>query len=298
MTVALREAYAFCEAVTRKSHSTFELAISLVLRPRRQALQAIYAFCRLADDAVDLPGRAARDAATAVESLRLRLREAFAGRPDGPLFVALLDAARRFHIPLPRFEEIIDGVAMDLERGRYPTFEALVSYCHRVASSVGLACVHVFGFRDKFALDAAVDLGIALQLTNILRDLKEDSERGRLYLPAEDLERFGVSERDLLEGKRTPEFLELMKFEVARARTYFKRGERLFACLSRWIRPCPIAMACAYKKILDSIEAHGYDVFSHRVRLTRSQRTLVLGATAIRTVLAGRSWRYLPRALP
>lgn len=298
MTVALREAYAFCEAVTRRSHSTFELAISLVLRPRRQALQAIYAFCRLADDAVDLPGRAARDAAAAVESLRVRLREAFAGRPDGPLFVALLDAARRFHIPLPRFEEIIDGVAMDLERGRYPTFEALVSYCHRVASSVGLACVHVFGFRDKFALDAAVDLGIALQLTNILRDLKEDAQRGRLYLPAEDLERFGVTERDLLEGRRTPQFLELMKFEVARARTYFKRGERLFACLSRWIRPCPIAMACAYRKILDSIESHGYDVFSHRVRLTRSQRTLVLGATAIRTVLAGRSWRYLPRALP
>ncbi|HEY3225516.1 MAG TPA: phytoene/squalene synthase family protein [Planctomycetota bacterium] len=297
MTVALREAYAFCEAVTRKSHSTFELAISLVLRPRRQALQAIYAFCRLADDAVDLPGRAARDAAAAVESLRLRLREAFAGRPDGPLFVALLDAARRFHIPLPRFEEIIDGVAMDLERGRYPTFEALVSYCRRVASSVGLACVHVFGFRDKFALDAAVDLGIALQLTNILRDLKEDAQRGRFYLPAEDLERFGVSERDLLEGRRTPQFLELMKFEVARARTYFKRGERLFACLSRWIRPCPIAMACAYRKILDSIESHGYDVFSHRVRLTRSQRTLVLGATAIRTVLAGRSWRYLPRSL-
>jgi phytoene synthase len=297
MTVALREAYAFCEAVTRKSHSTFELAISLVLRPRRQALQAIYAFCRLADDAVDLPGRAARDAAAAVESLRLRLREAFAGRPDGPLFVALLDAARRFHIPLPRFEEIIDGVAMDLERGRYPTFEALVSYCRRVASSVGLACVHVFGFRDKFALDAAVDLGIALQLTNILRDLKEDAQRGRFYLPGEDLERFGVSERDLLEGRRTPQFLELMKFEVARARTYFKRGERLFACLSRWIRPCPIAMACAYRKILDSIESHGYDVFSHRVRLTRSQRTLVLGATAIRTVLAGRSWRYLPRSL-
>ena len=297
MTVALRDAYAYCESVTRRSHSTFELAISLVLRPRRQALQAIYAFCRLADDAVDLPGRAAREAAAAVEALRRRLREAFEGRPDGPLFVALLDAARRFQIPLPRFEEIIDGVAMDLERGRYPTFEALVSYCHRVASSVGLACVHVFGFRDKFALDAAVDLGIALQLTNILRDLKEDSERGRLYLPAEDLKRFGVNERDLLEGKRTPEFLELMKFEVARARTYFKRGERLFACLSRWIRPCPIAMACAYKKILDSIEAHGYDVFSHRVRLTASQRTLVLAATALRTVLAGRSWKFLPRSI-
>jgi len=297
MTVALRDAYAYCEAVTRRSHSTFELAISLVFRPRRQALQAIYAFCRLADDAVDLPGRAAREAAAAVESLRRRLREAFEGRPDGPLFVALLDAARRFQIPLPRFEEIIDGVAMDLERGRYATFEALIAYCHRVASSVGLACVHVFGFRDKAALDAAVDLGIALQLTNILRDLKEDAARGRIYLPAEDLDHFGVTERDLLEGHRSPQFIELMKFEVSRARDYFRRGERLFACLSRWIRPCPIAMATAYRKILDSIEAHGYDVFTHRVRLTSSQRTLVLAATALRTVLAGRSWKFMPRSI-
>lgn len=297
MTVALREAYAYCESVTRRSHSTFELAISLVFRPRRQALQAIYAFCRLADDAVDLPGRAVREAKAAVEALRRRLRDAFDGKPDGPLFVALLDAARRFHIPLPRFEEIIDGVEMDLDRGRYPTFEALVSYCHRVASSVGLACVHVFGFRDKAALEAAVDLGIALQLTNILRDLKEDAARGRIYLPAEDLQRFGVTERDIIEGRRTPEFLELMKFEVARAREYFKRGERLFACLSRWIRPCPIAMACAYRRILDSIESHGYDVFTHRVSLTPSQRMLVLAATALRTVLAGRSWRFLPHSL-
>ena len=297
MTAALREAYAYCESVTRRSHSTFELAISLVLRPRRQALQAIYAFCRLADDAVDLPGRAARDAIAAVDSMRRRLREAFAGKPDGPLFIALIDAAKRFQIPLPRFEEIIDGVSMDLDRGRYPTFEALLSYCHRVASSVGLACVHVFGFRDRFALEAAVDLGIALQLANILRDLKEDAELGRIYLPAEDLKRFGVSEQDILQGRRTPQFLELMKFEVARAREYFDRGERLFACLSRWIRPCPIAMACAYRKILNSIEAHGYDVFTHRVRLTRSQRTLVLAATALRTVLAGRSYHLIPRSL-
>jgi phytoene synthase len=296
--VALREAYAYCESVTRRSHSTFELAISLVLRPRRQALQAIYAFCRLADDAVDLPGLAAREAKAAVEALRVRLRNAFEGRPDGPLFVALLDASRRFQIPLPRFEEIIDGVAMDLDRGRYATFDALVRYCHRVASSVGLACVHVFGFRDKAALDAAVDLGIALQLTNILRDLKEDAALGRIYLPAEDLQRFGVTERDIIEGRRTPEFFELMKFEVARARDYFRRGERLFGCLSRWIRPCPIAMSCAYRRILDSIEAHGYDVFTHRVRLTPSQRTLVLGATALRTVFAGRSWRRLAPARP
>jgi phytoene synthase len=212
--------------------------------------------------------------------------------------VALLDASRRFQIPLPRFEEIIDGVAMDLDRGRYATFDALVRYCHRVASSVGLACVHVFGFRDKAALDAAVDLGIALQLTNILRDLKEDAALGRIYLPAEDLQRFGVTERDIIEGRRTPEFFELMKFEVARARDYFRRGERLFGCLSRWIRPCPIAMSCAYRRILDSIEAHGYDVFTHRVRLTPSQRTLVLGATALRTVFAGRSWRRLAPARP
>ncbi|MBI4564181.1 MAG: phytoene/squalene synthase family protein [Planctomycetes bacterium] len=298
MSAALQEAYAYCESVTRRSGSTFDLALSLVLRPRRQALQAIYAFCRMADDLVDLPGRAARDAAAAIERFREQLRDAFAGNPDGPLFVALLDAARRFQIPIGRFEEILDGVAMDLERGRYPTFEALVAYCRRVASSVGLACVHVFGFRDRAAPEAAVDLGIALQLTNILRDLREDAERGRIYLPAEDLQRFGVSERDILDGRRTARFAELMKFEVARAREYFDRGERLFRCLSRWIRPCPIAMACAYRKILDSIQACGYDVFTHRIRLTRGQRGLVLAATALHTVLAGRSYRLTPRPLP
>lgn len=289
MSVALREAYAWCESVTVRSRSSFGLALSLVFRPRRQALHAIYAFCRMADDAVDEPVTR-REAASSVEALRRKLDDAFAGHAEEPLFVALRDAARRFRIPRLRFDEILDGVAMDLDLRRYETFEALLEYCRRVASAVGLACVHVFGFRDKAALDAAVDLGIALQLTNILRDLKEDAERGRVYLPKEDLRRFKVTEDDLLKGRVTPEFVELMKFEVARAREYFDRGERLFACLSRWIRPCPVAMAAAYKAILDSIERHGYDVFAHRIRLSRRQRALVLAATGLHTVFAGRSY--------
>jgi len=291
MTAALRDAYAWCETVTTRSRSSFGLALSLVMRPRRQALQAVYAFCRLADDAVDQPGTPAQ-ASESVAKLRRDLREAFDGRPVGPLFIALMDAAKRFHIPRPRFEEILDGVAMDLDRRRYETFEALLSYCRRVASAVGLACVHVFGFRDRAALDAAVDLGIALQLTNILRDLREDSERGRIYLPREDLDRFGVLEEDLLQGRMTPEFTALMKFEVARARDYFARGEKLFGCLSRWIRPCPIAMSAAYKTILETIEKQGYDVFTRRIRLSKRQRALVLAATGLRTVLAGRSYRF------
>ncbi len=289
MTAALRDAYAWCEDVTTASGSNFGLALSLVMRPKRQALYAIYAFCRKADDAVDLPG-AARDAMTAVDQLRRKLADAFEGRAEDPLFVALRDASRRFGIPRLRFDEILDGVAMDLDRRRYETFDSLLGYCRRVASAVGLACVHVFGFRDKAALEAAVDLGIALQLTNILRDLREDAELGRIYLPAEDLRRFGVSEDDLLRGRLTPGFIELMRFEVARAREYFERGERLFACLSRWIRPCPIAMAAAYRTILDTIERQGYDVFTRRIRLTGRQRALVLAATGLRTVLAGRSY--------
>ena len=272
----LADAYEACVAVTKAASTNFHIAFQTLPPDRRNAVFAVYAFCRLADDIVDDPDRRA-SAREDLAALRSHLAAATAGAPVGEVWIALADASQRYGIREQDLADVIDGCEMDLTKYRYETFDELVEYCKRVASAVGLICIEVFGYENEDARKHAVDLGIAMQLTNVLRDIAEDGAAGRIYLPLEDLRRFGYSEEQLLAGEYTDNFRELMKFEVARARDYYESGSKLVPLLEPRSRFCPQAMATVYSSLLDRIEQVDYDVLSHRVRV-RKRTKLTLGA--------------------
>ncbi len=255
----LPDAYAWCRAVVARSGTNFGVAIRLLPKAKRDAICAIYAHCRIADDIAD--GGADRSLLT-----------------DEHLRLALDDVRATWRVPREHLDAIVDGCTMDLEKHRYASFDELVEYCKKVASAVGLACLHVFGFEEKKALAYAEELGIAMQLTNIIRDVKEDAARGRIYLPAEELKRFGVSERDVLDGRFTPAMKAMLAFQVARARAWFTKGRRLLPLVHADSRKCPAAIATVYEALLDRVEASGHDVFTKRVRLTAAQKLKVLAS--------------------
>ena len=259
----------------------------LVLPPqKRNAIIAVWDFCRAVDDAVDevVPetewqgGLTASARARATERLAMwrgELAAACGGTPQTPQGVALQPWIREFNLPRARFEELIDGVEMDLDHARYPTFEALSEYCRRVASTVGLICVQIFGYRHPRTRDYAVDLGMALQLTNIIRDVATDYRRGRVYLPAEDLQRFGVTDADIGRGVVTPAVRSLLQFECNRAREYYRRAAAELPAVDRRSLLAAEIMGAIYFEILERIERGGYDVFSQRIRVPRPHRALI-----------------------
>jgi phytoene synthase len=254
---------------------------------QRRAVIAVWDLCRAIDDAVDEPGIAASEAQirSCVADWRAEVARVFeGGAPATPQGRALQPFVRAFSLSRQPFEDLIDGVAMDTGRRRYETFADLREYCYRVASTIGLVCIEIFGARE--ADRYAVDLGIALQLTNILRDVGTDLGRGRLYLPLDELERFGCSEDDLRAGRLTAAVIDLLRYQAVRARHYYARA--------RSARPPGVArrlvaaeiMAAIYRAILDRIEARHYDVFSTTVRVPRPQRAAIAATTWMR-VLAG-----------
>jgi phytoene synthase len=275
----------------------------LVLPPRkRNAIIAVWDFCRAVDDAVDevVPeegwagGLSAEARATAAAELthwRAELAAAYGGVPVTAQGTGLQPYIRAFGLPRARFEELIDGVEMDLGRVRYGTFAELAQYCRRVASAVGLICVEIFGYRDEGARAYAESLGMALQLTNIVRDVSADLRMGRIYLPSEDLERFGVTEEDLRKGSLTPPIANLLRFECDRARAFYRRAAA--ALPTRDVRSLLAAeiMGAIYYEILERIEQRGYDVFSERVRVPRPRRAVIALRLWIMTLLGiRRGW--------
>jgi len=234
---------------------------------------AIYAFMRYCDDLSDEPG-ASR---TAIEQWRGELEEALAGRFSGhPVWPAFHHTVRRFGIPHQFFRDMIDGVASDLEPRRFATFDQLYRYCYQVASVVGLTIIHIFGFDTRTALPLAEKCGIAFQLTNILRDIREDAANGRIYLPAEDLHRFGVTEEDVRTGERSPAMLALLRFEAHRARQYYQESAPLLDLIHPRSRSSLWALIAIYSRLLDRIEQKNYDVFSQRVRLSAMEKSMIV----------------------
>ncbi|MEE8519071.1 MAG: squalene/phytoene synthase family protein, partial [Dehalococcoidia bacterium] len=194
------------------------------------------------------------------------------------------DAARTYSIPESLFNDIIDGVEMDLETRRYETFDDLRFYCSKVASAVGLISIRVFGYTDPKAEEYAIDLGIAMQLTNIMRDIREDADRDRVYLPQEELRRFGYTEQELMAGVINDEYLRLMQFQTERARKYFESGAKLLPLLQRRSRACAAGLHHLYSSLLDRIEKRGFDVFSGRVSIPAWQKlrlTVTLWAASL-----------------
>ena len=282
---AIEAAYRACQASTRQSASSFYYAFLVLPRHKRRAIYATYAFCRLCDDIVDEPAGDGSKPAERLHEVRAELDRAYEGRPGGDLWLALNDASARFGVRRRHFLDIIDGVEMDLVQSRYETFEDLRRYCHRVASAVGLACIEICGYRDERAVEHAVDLGIAMQLTNILRDVREDAQRGRVYIPLEDLHRFGCTEREMIDGRVNDAFRSLMAFEVDRARRFFESGSGLFPLLDRRARACTSGMHAVYSSLLDRIERSGYDVFNSRVGVSNPVKLVLVGRQWVRSLL-------------
>ncbi|HKV83154.1 MAG TPA: squalene/phytoene synthase family protein [Ktedonobacterales bacterium] len=265
--VSPEQAYEYCRDVARVIARTFYYGSLFLPRSKRRATWALYAFCRTADDIADEPALFPQPLAE-LEGWRQGLLETYAGRPRGPVMTAWADMLRTYPVPIEPALDLLSGVEMDIAGARYDTFDELRLYCYRVAGTVGLLMAPILGIEDASATGSAVDLGIAMQLTNILRDIGEDARNGRMYLPREDLARFGVTEGDIQRGAVTPAFRALMRFEIARTREYFARGLRGVALLSPDARLAIQLSGELYRAILDRIVRNEYDVFTCRAHVS------------------------------
>jgi phytoene synthase len=279
---SVSRSYAFCEALSRREAGNFYHAFRILPGGQRRAMCALYAFFRIADDLADEDGPVEEKRAR-LETWRGQLHAALAGTWTHPIHPALTRTIETCGIPVAHLEDVLDGVCMDLDVARYDTFADLYGYCYRVASAVGLCCIHVWGFRSEARQAAAAyaeAAGIAFQLTNILRDLGEDVARGRVYLPREDLQRFGYDEEKLALGKCDEPFRALMRFEMDRARRYYDASRPLERLLSRSGRAVFGVLWRTYRALLDEIERRDFDVFRERVRVS-TWRKLWLAARAL-----------------
>ncbi|HEU0122116.1 MAG TPA: phytoene/squalene synthase family protein [Bryobacteraceae bacterium] len=267
MSLSVAESYAYCREVSRRRAKNFYYSFVLLKNEQRDAMCAMYAFMRYCDDLSDEAG------ATTAETMRQwrdDLQNALEGRFSGhPVWPAFHDAVTRYRIPHIYFHDMIDGVSSDLEPQVIRTFDDLYKYCYRVASVVGLTIIHIFGFDDKKALELAEKCGIAFQLTNILRDVQEDIGLGRVYLPKEDLDRFGVRPPSI---SYSPEFVELMRFEAARARAYYNEAMPLIGMVHRDSRASLWALIQIYYRLLGRIEQKQYRVLDQRIRLSTPEK--------------------------
>ncbi|MFN0123297.1 MAG: presqualene diphosphate synthase HpnD [Blastocatellia bacterium] len=269
--------------LSKTVQSNFFYSFLFLPAQKREAIIDVYGFCReiddIVDDIADQPGidtqTRLRMAGQALDGWRRELDACYAGRPSGERSRRLRGVLDHFPIPRDYFDELIAGCEMDLTHQRYETFDELSQYCYRVASIVGLTCLEIFTYHSPRAREYAIHLGMALQLTNILRDLKEDAGRGRIYLPLEDLRRFGYSEADMMNGVVNDNFRALMKFECDRARSYYRRAGELLPPEDRPTLTAARTMGRIYYKLLLQIEACDYDVFHHQVRLHRPERFLI-----------------------
>ncbi len=276
--MTLQESYAHCRAVAKARARNFYYSFILLPPEKKNAMCAVYAFMRYCDDLSDEPG-ATR---TAIDRWREALTEALAGRPDeNPTWPAFLDSVERYSIPHEYFYDMIEGVASDLTPRTIDTFDDLYQYCYRVASVVGLTTIHIFGFKSPEAIPLAEKCGIAFQLTNILRDVREDAELGRVYLPSEDLARFNVSVDDLQHARRTEQFGRLMEFETERARRYYRESAPLLDLIDKQSRPSLWALIAIYSRLLDHLAESKYDVLTRRISLSSVEKTWIVLRAAL-----------------
>jgi phytoene synthase len=280
----LELAYEECRLITKREAKNFYFAFITLPPRKRNAIYAAYSFCRLADDAADeeMP---LDDKLNLLGELRQKLSTTYSGNPSGRVFTALAHAANTFDIPEEYLQGVISGVETDLTKNRFQNFEELRTYCYQVASVVGLICIEVFGYSGEKARGYAIDLGLAMQLTNILRDVQEDLERDRVYIPLDEMRDFGYSVEELKQGVINDPFHRLMKFQAQRARQYFDSGFKLLPFLSPRSRACPAVLGQIYSHILDKIEARGFDVFSGRVSLSKREKYMVTARTWMKSLL-------------
>jgi len=254
--------------------TNFYYSFVFLPREKRRAIEAVYAFARRGDDVVD-SGLEPDEAARQIAGFRQALEACYAGQAsafEDPELAALAESVRKFKIPRQPFEDLILGLEMDLRSAKYESFDDLSLYCYRVASTIGLIAIEIFGYKDPRARDYAVNLGKALQLVNILRDIQSDARRGRVYLPREDLEQFGVRPAELLSGAYGDPFIELMQFECDRARQFFAVARQFLPARDRRAMIAAEIMGAIYWRLLGRIQKRSYNVFGKRVRLPATEK--------------------------
>lgn len=288
----LRAAYSVCRHIARSAAKNFYYGFLLLPHRKRNALSAVYAFMRHADDISDDPAVPAEQRRAKLDEWMDALRRVVDGeRTDDPVLFALADSQKHFNIPLDLLEKLVHGTEMDvpsasdgrLPRLQYETFDQLYDYCYHVASVVGLVCIRIFGYRDPRAEKLAEEVGVAFQLTNILRDVKEDAGLGRVYLPREDFARFGVDVQALTNGSAPASLRPVMEFEALRARGYYRAAEELLPLIDDDSRGALWTLVEIYRRLLERIIARNYDVFSDRVSLSAGEKLRVMAKSFLRT---------------
>lgn len=273
----LQAAQMWCKEYTKERASNFYYAFAILPETKRNAIYAAYAFSGVIDDIADELDDPLEQQHGLIE-VRQRLEACYSGAREEPLFIALGDAIDQFAIPLTYFEELMDGVAMDISINRYTTWNDLYRYCYRVASMVGLICITVFGTRPHLQVEEfAIELGVALQVVNIMRDVKEDARRGRVYFPSDELAACGLTETDILNCCFDERFQALMRVQGERAHHYFEHGRQLLPLLDLRSRMCVNVLQGMYAEILKRIEDRDYDVLTERVSLTGRQKLWSIG---------------------
>jgi 15-cis-phytoene synthase len=258
--------------IAKESRSSFYYAFNLLPADKRDAMNTVYAFCRKTDDIIDEGNEPDEIKFEKLRKWRIEFEKAFRGHSDYSLLNKLGKTISQFNIPIEPFFELIKGMEMDLQKNRYLTFEDLQLYCYRVASTVGLMCIEIFGYKHKSAKDFAINLGIALQLTNILRDIKKDAERGRIYLPQEDILRFNYSDSKIFSGSFDQEFKQLMHYEVNRAKGYFEAATNNLNMDDKSSMFAARAMQHIYYKMLEKIEDADYNVYDNNINVTKIEK--------------------------
>lgn len=258
--------------IAQKSRSSFYYAFSLLPEAKRDAMNTVYAFCRQTDDIVDDTLDTEELKYEKLHKWRLELERSFSGTSEYMLLNKLYRIIKQFNIPIEPFFELIAGMEMDLQTKRYLSFEDLRLYCYRVASTVGLMCIEIFGYKNRSAKDFAVNLGLALQLTNILRDIKQDADNGRIYLPQEDLQKFGYPESDLITGVYNQNFIQLMQYESERAKVYFQKANEALDLEDKPSMFAARAMQHIYYKLLKKIEENDYRVFDQKIKVSKLEK--------------------------
>jgi phytoene synthase len=289
----LRAAYGVCRHIARSAAKNFYYGFLALPARKRNALSAVYAFMRHADDISDDPSIPVEQRREKLTEWLNALRRVVEGeRTDDPVLMALADTQKTFNIPLDLLEKLVQGTAMDLPKAEgsgksgpavhYETFDQLYDYCYHVASVVGLVCIRIFGYRDPRAEKLAEETGVAFQLTNIIRDVKEDSQLGRVYLPSEDLHRFGVKASALTNGNAATSLRPVLEFEAQRAREYYRSAEELLPLIDDDSQPALWTLVEIYRRLLERIAARNYDVFSERVRLSAAEKVGLLAKGFVR----------------
>ncbi|QDT19200.1 phytoene/squalene synthase family protein [Gimesia chilikensis] len=287
MTTTLENSYAYCQQLAKQTAGNFYYSFLALRKEQFQAMCVLYAYMRLVDDLGDSPELSLEERGAALTHWRQELQRALDPQPQDqseefhPCLPAVVDMIQRYEIPVHYFFDVITGVESDLQPVTFQTFDDLADYCYHVAGVVGLCCIHIWGFHDDRAVEASIDCGLAFQLTNILRDLAEDADLGRVYLPQEDLHRFAYSQSDIQARVYDQRFRELMQFEVDRARLYYQNSERLFEYISPEGRRILKAMHQIYGGILNEIERLDYQVYTTRAGLPRWRKLLIAGEALI-----------------